>query len=430
MSERFFLLLTDKEIILRKGSSLKNYPLSEGIEHIQIKLKNALSLTPKAPLCLLIDRNHQDIREEQLPPLFLWDRFRLLSHKKEAWASQGKFYGYTFFKQEGSSFLQWLAIAQNDPLTHWILWIKSLPNPLDSIFLMPLEAGNLLKKHFYSSHNYHILIYKINLCNTRYVIFKGKRLLLSRPWSGEENLRTSLHFLSRIYPDIHEKLEILNLNKDISIIFPHVTTLTNPHVLMDFLMRQKRNSLSFNIRPLSQNLWMKRSIRFSSLLFIFFTGLLVYEGLNYERNTKYILSEINILRDLVQNRKEFLKNKDITLLRSAVAHYTYIQSQQIKDPFHAFETLSQALRKHHLRLESLTWIHEQKTEIDISFFMRTHKKTTLSAEFNAFLFSLHQSFPHSHIQIIEAPFNSGEHETYKYTSKLSFPLARIRMVLR
>jgi hypothetical protein len=425
MNEKLILLLTDDEIILYKGLTTHTYRLAEGIDPLQDRLKNLISLTPKIPLCLMIDRNQQDMREEQLPPLMPWDRLRLLSHKQEEWTTQGKFHGYRFFKQGGQSFLQWVNITQNDPLMPWLLWIKSLENPLEGVFFVSLEAGRFLKKHFPSSPHYHLLIYKISH-KMRYVLFKDRRLLLCRPFSGEEDIRSSLHFLSRLYPDIYEKLHILSLVEKISLTFPHVMTLADPHAFMDFLISQKRGTLSLNVTFSSQDLWIRRGIGFVLMGSLVLTGLSVYQGLQDTQETETLLSKIEVLKGQIRNRKVLLNNKNIPQLRSALDHYNHLKPQ-IRSPLKSLERLGLALEKHHLRLQSLLWEEAPSVSLEISFMMQNREQDVLDDHFKAVLSALGKGFPNSHIRVIEGPFKSGSHETFEYPPGLAAPTAHVRI---
>jgi hypothetical protein len=427
MQERFSLFITDDEIILHHESTQKIYSYTEGIEHIQTELTNIFSLRSKIPLRLLIDRNHQDVREEPLPALWPWDRLRLLSHKKEDWTSQGKFHGYHFFKQDRKSFLQWINITQTDPLILWLSWAQSLSNPLSGVFFISLEAGRFLKKHFPSSPNYHMLIYKVASRKIRYVIFKDKRLLLFRPFQEEEDLRTSLHFLSRLYPDIHEKLQILNLLNDVSLTFPHVTTLSDPRAFVDFLVFQDKKILSLNLKSSSPNQWIGKGISLIFISSLILTCLAIYQGITYKTKSQALLLTLDTLKDQTQNRKSLLKNKDVAFLQSALEHYDYLQSQ-IKDPLKTFEKLSSVLGKYQLQLQSLIWNNERTLTIEIIFFMQKAKNSSISKQFNALLSSLNEIFPHSHIQVIEAPFKSGSQETYTYPPDLALPMAHLRII--
>lgn len=428
MRKEICLIITDEEIIVYKGSVKKIYTFNDGTEHIQAELKHFLSLTPKVPLYLLIDRIHQDVREEQLPPLSPWDKLRFLSHKREEWMSQGIFHDYQFFKQDKKSFLQWVCIAKNDSLISWFSWIKSLSNPFGSVSFVSLEAGRFLKKHFPASQGYNMLIYQMGPHKTRYAIFKHKRLLLFRPWSGEEDMRRSLHFLSRTYPDIHEKLQILNLIGNISLSFPYVTTLADPQAFINFLIFQKGGTPILKIIPSLHCQWLKIGTALIFISFIVLSCVTLYQALLYKHKLKTLFSNLDTVKKQIQHHKILLKNQDIVFLRSALNHYGYLTSQ-IRDPFITFKKLSIVLKKHQLQLESLLWNYEQTVSLEMSFFMKNHNNTSLVHQFNALLDSLTKAFPTSHIQIIEGPFQSSGHETYKYPTTSSLPMARIRIEL-
>lgn len=427
MKRNIFLIISDEEIALFERTVEKRYPFKEGTEHIQATLKKDLSLIPKTSLSVLIDRTHQDIREEQLPPLLPWDRWRFLIHKREEWASQGKVPGYRFFKQDKKTFFQWVTLSSNDALMPWLSWLQSLSHPLGGVFFASLEAGRFLHKHFPPSEQYHMLIYKLSPQKIRYVIFKGKRLLLFRPWSGEEDLRTSLHFLHRAHPDIHEKLQILNLIPSLSLSFPHVVTLSEPRAFIDFLITQKGSSLSLNICPSGPSQWAKRGTSLMLTSFLFLTGFSIYQTVHYKRQTQSLLPQISILERQIQEDKRLLKNKDVALLRAALARYDHLTSR-ITDPFVHLENLAPLLHKHHLHLETLSWSNEQGTSLELGFSMKNDHEPLLSHQFNALLSSVHQTFPQSHIHILEGPFKSGSHETYKHPSDMPIPIATIRVV--
>lgn len=428
MGEKFFLFLTDEEMILYKGLSKKIYSFNDGIESIQTELKKLFSLTPKAPLYFLIDRSHQDIREEQLPYLPLWDRLRLLSHKREAWAFQGGLYGYHFLKQEGKLYFQWVNISQNDSLLLWISWIKSLSNPLSSVVFISLETGRFLKKYFPPSHDYHMLIYKISSQKTRYVLFKGSRLLLFRPFQGEEDLRASLHFLSRTYGDIHEKLQILSLLTDITLTLPNVKILSDSQGLIHFLTSQKRPSLCLNLNPSLQDIWVRKGVGALSMISLFLIGMMIYQGMKYKRETHILLLTIDWFKHQIQAKKNLLKNRDVLRLRSALDHYNHIKPQ-IRDPLKTLHQLSTVLKNHHLRLESFIWNNGENVDLEIKFIINENKNSTLSDQFDAMLSSFSEAFPNGQVKVIEGPFKSSSHETYKHPSELSLPIAHIRIVL-
>ena len=426
MKEKFLLILMDEEIILYKGLNKKVYLFKEDTEKIQAELENFISQSPKIPLYLFIDRNHQDLREDTLPPLWIWDQVRLIYHKKQLCSAQEALYGYHFFKQDKKNYLQWVNVSKNDPLIDWLSWIKSVPNPFLGVHFVSLEAGCFIKTSLPSLHDYTMLIYSLSSSKTRHVIFKGKRLLLSRPFSGEDDLKSSLHFLSRTYPEIHEKIQVLNSHHNISLKLAKGIRLVSPDSFIHFLTVQKPTTLSLKIDTSAHNLWLKRSALFTFFLSFFVTVLLIYEGIDHQTAAQDEESKIILLKTQLQDRRVLLNNKDIEKQRSALAHYQHLQAQQ-KDPFLILKKLYPLLEHHHIVLENFIWEDRQAFEILFSF--PNYKANHISNLFNALLISFHQAFPKSHVQVLEGPFKSSSHETYKYPVELSQPIAHIRLEL-
>lgn len=426
MKEKFLLILMNEELILYKDLRKKVYVLKENIEEIRAELRNFFSSSPKIPLYLLIDPNPQELREEELPPLWLWDQLRLLYHKKQHWASHGKLYGYHFLKQDKKTYLQWISLAQNDPLIGWLSWIKSLPNPFLGVYFVPLEAGAFIQKHHTSPDDYGMLIYTLSSSKTRHAIFKGRRLLLSRSFSGEEDLKSSLHFLSRTSPDIHKKIQVFNLNHDISLKLTKEIKLVAPDSFIHFLTHQKPTTLSLKINTSIHGVWFERSVLTTFILSFFLTGLLIHQGIEYQIATRAEEAKIALLQIQLRGRALFLKNKDVRKQRAALVHYQRLRSPK-KDLFFTLKKFSPLLGQYHVKLENFIWDDGQNFEIRFS--LPNHKDKTLSSLFNSLLMSFHQVFPKSHVQVLEAPFKSSSHETYKHPTEHSHPIAHIRLEL-
>lgn len=435
MKEKFLLILSDEAIILYKGLSKKVYLFKENTEEVQAELKNFLSHFPKIPLYLLLDRNPQELREEELPLLWPWDQWRLIYHKKQRWVSQGELYGYHFFKQDKKNYLQWVSISRNDPLVGWLSWIKSIPNPFVGVYFVPLEAGIFMQKHHALHEDYGLLIYTLASPKTHHLVFKGKRLLLSRPFSGEEDLKSSLHFLSRSFPDIHEKIQVLNLNPDISLKLSKNIRLMDSDRFIHFLMAQKPSALSLKIPISAHRTWLERSDLIAFLLSLFLTIFLIYQGIEYQTATQAEEFKIAFLKRQLQLSQNYHAEpsvpakagisikKNIEIQRIAISHYHHLQSRE-KDFFLTLIKLSAVLEKHHLRLESFVW---DDKAFEIVFTLPNHKMIDLSELFKNLLRSFSQAFPKSHLHIIEAPFKSGADEIYKYPPELPYPLARLRL---
>ncbi|OJW51047.1 MAG: hypothetical protein BGO67_11995 [Alphaproteobacteria bacterium 41-28] len=427
MEEKFLLYLTDDEVVLFRGPQEKLYTFKGTSEDAQRDLQNVLIRAPKIPLRLLIDRSHQDVREEKLPPLPPWDRIRFLIHKKAEWRTQGGFAGYHFLKQDKETYFRWVHIPPNDSLIHWLLWAKSLINPM-SVFFVPLEAGNFLKKHLSASDGYQMLLYPTaSSSETRHVIFKGNRLLLSRLSQEEEDLKSSLHFLSRNYPNIHENLHVLSLVKKTPSLLDHVTTLTDPKDFIRFLAIQKHPSLVLNRDSPLQSLWVRGGAGIVLLSSLLFTGMNIYQGLDYKTKALVLLAEIEGLKSEAHPLKSRLQDKDMVTLRRTQEHYHQLKSHAV-NPLQTFERLAVLLKEHKIRLENLRWHHGQELEMIIGFLMEDKTGELLASRFEIFLASCKRAFPKSQVQVLEAPFNSSTHEIFKSPSNTALPLAQIRIV--
>lgn len=427
MGEKFLLYLTDQEVVLFKGSQEKLYTFKGRFEDAREDLQNVLIRAPKIPLRLLIDRSHPEIREEKLPPLLPWDRIRFLVHKKTEWQTHGGFAGYHFLKQDKEAYFRWVHILPNDSLTPWLLWAKSLINPSAGVFFVPLEAGNFLKKHLSASNGYQMILYPISSSETRHVIFKGNRLLLSRFSQGEEGLTSSLHFLSRNYPNIHEDLHVLSLVKETPSLFSHVTTLTDPKDFFRHFALQKRPSFILDRGAPLQSLWVRRGAGIALLSALLFTGIHIYQGLDYKTKALALLPEIEALKGRAHPLKSRLQDKDMATLRRALEQYHELKSDTV-DPLQTFEQLAVLLKEHKIHLENLRWHHGQELEIIIGFLMEDKTGEPLAIRFEMFLGACRRAFTKSQVQVLEAPFNSSTHEIFKSPSNTSLPLARVRIV--
>ncbi|MBY0293615.1 MAG: hypothetical protein K2W92_10070 [Alphaproteobacteria bacterium] len=428
MKEKFFLYLTNSTTTLYKGAHEKIYSLQDNFEQARSELHTILIRSPKIPLRLLIDLNHQDIREEKLPPLLPWDRVRFFFYKKaELYALDG-YVGFTFFKQEGDSYFRWIHISQNDSLSTWLSWLTSLANPDQGTFFVPLEARGFLKSNLPSSKGYQMLIYPISSHENRHVIFKGNRLLLSRLSQKEEDLKTSLHFISRAHQDIHENLQVLSLVKEDFVTLPEVKVLPNPQAFLNFLASQRHPTFTLQRHPPFRFLWLRISMGIVFVGLLILIGLYFYQGYDFKNKKLEVRAKIDILKAKTHHLRTLLESKDVRTLRTALVQYHHLKSLTI-NPLKIINQLSTLLNMHKLRLHQLKWHNEAKPELIISFWMGNRLGSALAAQFESFLTSCQNIFPGSHIHVLKAPFNSSSHEIYKSHVDQSLPLAQIKIVL-
>lgn len=411
MREKLILYLTDNEVLLDQGGHQKHFIWQGKIREVQKELEGFLEADPKAPLSLLIDMSSLDIREEKLPPLFPWDRRRFLRHKRADYATQGGYGGFQFLKEEKEIYLRWVHVPENASLSAWLLWVTSLSNPLKGIFTVPLEAGHFLKQHL--STPYQMLIYGPSSKTTRHVIFKGNRLLLSRMTQGEEDFKSSLHFLSRNHPDIHEKLSVLNLlEKD-------------PSALLRYVASQRRPS--FSLIPPSKALLFRRSALGLLMGSLLLSGFTIYQGFEFKNESHALMPQIESLNFRLQTLKNDLQNKEVEKIREDLDHYHYLKTHS-ETPFLYFEKLFPLLQKYQIRLENMKWHYGPPVELFLTFMMKEATPERLSSTFSQFLKSCTEIFPDVQVSISSAPFNSGLHETFKSPLETSHPLAQVRLV--
>lgn len=422
MQSKFFLLLLDEEILLIDVEDKKRYSLKEELKKIQQDLMEIFSHKPYNPLYLFVDRNHLEIQEEQLPSLWLWDRIRFLRHKRETWSSEKKLYKYRFFKQEGKTYLQWIQIAQNDSVMYWVSWLQSLSNPFGDIFFISLEAKKFLKAHLKPSAKYQMLIYGLSSQNARIVVFKEKRLLLFRPLEKDEDLRGSLHFLSREHPDLYENLYILNLIPGISCKLPNVTSLFIHDDFINFMRQQKRPIFSFN-----DFLWTgKKAMQILLFCFLVVSGIFISQGIHLKNKSILLSPKIGSLKMRIQQLNDLLKNKNIEHLKRTIAAYQCLQKKR-KNCLKTIEDLSLILNQYHVKIENFTWSFLEKEELEIRFFIPIKDPNVLEKYFIDLVSSLQKAFHPGMVNVIEGPYNSASHESYKYPMDIPLPMVRLRI---
>lgn len=407
MKQKVILYLTDEDLFLYKGASEKPSVFQGSFEEIRPALERQID--SKASLSFLIDRSHQDIYEEKLPPLFLWDRWRFLFHKKMSCSAQGGYAGFQFLREGKDLYLRWAHIVPNDSLAPWIAWIFARSG---QVFFVALEGRGLLQQHFPSLQKYHMLLYPLPSQKMRHVIFKGRRLLLSRFSQTEEESKASLHFLSRTHPDIHENLSMLSL-------------IEKPEELRCFIVSRKKPSFLLCPASFSTILWRRWGGGIFLLAALAGIGFEVYQGVVFKNKTMVLAVEIKSLELLSKSLKS---PQDVVAIKVSLEHYALLKAYR-KSPLKDFEQLAVLLKAHPVHLEHIKWHHEQQYEIDLTFLIESNTREMVITQFEALLASTRAGFPKSHLHVLEAPFNSSFHETFKSSSETASPRAHIKIVM-
>ncbi len=403
---RYVLYLSDEEGILYTGTGEKIASSSASFEEAH-PLFDA-HLEHKDSLCLLIDRRQQDIQEEPIPPLFLWDRLRLLFHKKASCSSQGGYAGFQFVKQDGKTYLRGIHILPHDPIAPWIGWVKGRAG---TVRFMALESGQFLKKKGASSTRYQMLLSSSPSHQGRHCVFKGKHLLLARASQGEADVKAVLHFLSRTHPDIHDNVDVVN-----------VDVLD----LIRFVGSQKKPSFPLAPTPLSAMPWRRQGMGLFLLFIGLWAGMEVYDGVAFKRKITPLVAETAALKQVSQALASRLQGQDVSHLRKALAHYDEVKVDT-KGPLEDLDRLSSLLKAHPVHLESISWRQEQHTEMTLIFLIDSPTRKAALTVFESFLQSSHEHFPTHQIQVLEAPFNSSPHEIFMDAHEERLPRAQVKI---
>lgn len=428
MTIKFLLLLTDNKAILY-NQAYENILTSEGkFEEIKEHLTHVLKNFPKTSFHLLIDVKTNFIHEDKLPPLYLWDLARLIRHKKKEGKSSNSFFGYSLLRQDKTSYLRWIHIPQSDPLYSWLLWFESYPKVDGNVFFVSFEIVGLLKKQPPPLSLYQMLFYSLSPQTYSYVIFEKERLLLARPFHGNDDFQAALHFLSRKFPDIHEKLQIYSVNSKTDFPNAQAIKLSEPHCLLQYFFSQKRPSLKIQRRFHLTRTWIRSSILGFMAVLSVVNGIFLYHAYDYKGKLLGVETHNKELEKHLTTLKSELGVRDIPSLRKALQAYSFLKSQTTFS-IKILEKLALLLKDKPLRLESLSLKQDKGLEIILDISMKTSKTEGIIKDLDQFLLACTTIFPQGHISILEAPLNSGPHETLKSGPTPSLPLAKIRIYL-
>lgn len=428
MKIKFLLLLSDNKAILY-NQAYENILLCEGkFEETKERISSFLRDFPKVSFHLLIDLKANFIHEDRLPHLYPWDLARYIFHKKNEGRSKNSFFASSLLKQNKISYLRWIHVPQNDPLHPWLLWFEAFPKSGGNVFFVPFEIRGLLKKQQSPLSPYQVLFYSFSPQTLSYVIFEKKRLLLARLFHSKDDFQAALHFLSRKFPDIHEKLQIYSVNSKTDFLNSPVIKLNEHDCPLQYFFSQKKPSLKIQRRfYLSQNL-----IRTSILTFIaaltLMNGILLYQAYDYKNKLPEVEARSKTLKLHIETLKKDLGEQDILFLQKAINAYSFLKSKNAFS-FKVFENLEFLLKNKHLRLEGLSLKYENGLEIILDISMEQGTAQKILKDFDHLIRSCKTTFPQGQVDVLEAPLNSGPLETFKSSLISPLPLVKIRILL-
>lgn len=393
MKERFLLYLNDGEARLFKGRGeyLCTGSWNEVLSYLEEKILH------KCGLRLLIDLSGYDVREEKLPPLHFWDRFRYLHYKYAELMSKGGFFGVHMIKEGKDRYLRWVHIPQNDSLLPFITQATG------GVFFVSLEMYRYLKMKETDTSPYQIVTYSLPNLKVRHVVFKGKRLLLSRISQSREDIKNSIHYLSRTYPDILEMF--------------HVKHFHGVEPLLQFIGSQKHPIVRFN-QTSPTFWWIRLGGSFVILLIILITLMEIGKGIFFENKILILKTSVSSLQSKIEIYKS---EKEEAFSRIDLDHYLHLKSLE-PDFLKFVQDLSKVLDRNQIRLIDFVWRAEKDLDLSVTFL----NEDNLDKQFDPLLKALTLAFPSKRIEVIEAPYNSAAHEVFKGETQEP-PISRLKI---
>lgn len=428
MKMNFLLLLTDNTAIIY-NQDYKNVLTCEGnFEETKEPIASFLRDFPRVSFHLLIDLKTNFIHEDRLPSLYPWDLIRYIFHKKNEGKSKNSFFASSLLKQDKISYLRWIHVPQNDTLHPWLLWFEAFPKSAGKVFFVPLEIEGLLKKQQPPLSPYQVLFYSLSPQTQSYVIFEKKRLLLVRLFHSKDDFQAALHFLSRKFPDIHEKLQIYSVNSKTDFLNSQVIKLNEPNYLLKYFFSQKKPSLKIQRRFYLSQSWIRTSILSFIAFLTLMNGILLYQAYDYKNKLPRVEAHSKALKLHIETLKKDLGEQNILSLQKAINAYSFLKSEN-SFSFKIFEKLALLLKNKPLKLDALTLKYGKGLEILLDISMKQEAVQELVKAFDHLLLSCKTIFPQGQVDVLEAPLNSGPHETFKSSLTSPLPLTKIRILL-
>lgn len=158
-------------------------------------LEPSFELDKEAPLSILVDTVKQDYKQVSVPKINLFEKHTLVKRLLSTSFSEKGI--KTFIPLEkglnGSYENIFINVSSLEKIEDWIKFLKSLENPFNGIYLLPIESSSLLKEllaKIQSDNKWKLLISRSAVGGYRLTVTKNNKTVFSRMARIQQNEQT------------------------------------------------------------------------------------------------------------------------------------------------------------------------------------------------------------------------------------------------
>ena len=184
-----------------------------------VKLTELLKEHPNAPTSILLDSIDQSYQSQSFPPVAKLSVQKLVDARLKRDFAPGDITAALPLGKEKTGRNDWkfllISVVTSPQLMQWIDFILELPNPFDGLFLVPVEAENIIKKitpqkkKGESGAMWHMLVLHNKVSGFRQIITKGGRLVFTRLTQPSPGENVPLVIAGNIEQEVSSTVEYL-----------------------------------------------------------------------------------------------------------------------------------------------------------------------------------------------------------------------------
>lgn len=194
VKSRFVITVGDDGAVLvyTKGKELisRLYAKSESDEDAA-DFRKLLQSNPKVSISILVDTMDQNYSLQSLPPVGRLELGKLIKRRINRDFLEDDINGSINIGRRNGENNDWeclfISIANTPPLSNWISFVNSMPNPLNGIYSISIEGQNLIEKIYNSAFpnekkmtGYQLLISHNKISGFRQIVIKNGKAIFTR----------------------------------------------------------------------------------------------------------------------------------------------------------------------------------------------------------------------------------------------------------